>query len=157
MASFREKAKVWYYRYVDSDGVKCERRGCPDLQATKQLAGAAEAGAAKVRAGLVDPRDAARRLQAGKALAEHLDDFRAHLVAKGGTPKHADIFADRARRVAALAAGGGLGEIDPPNTATAVDRERVAEARAEILGKARLADLTPARVQAALATLKCAG
>ena len=157
MASFRKKGKVWYFRFVDSEGVMSERKGCPDLQATKQLAGASEAEAAKIRAGLIDPKAEARRRQSIRPLAEHIDDFRAHLIAKGSTPKHADLFAARTRRVAALAAGASLAAVDPPNTAKAADREQTARTLAERLGGARLADLSPARVQSALATLNDAG
>ena len=157
MAAFRKRGKVWYYRFVDADGVKIERSGCTDLQATKQLAGAAEAEAAKINAGLIDPKAEARRRQSARPLAEHLDEFRAHLLAKGSTAKHADLFAGRARRVAALAAGGTLAAIDPPKTAKVADRKRGVHALAELLDRAKLGDITPARAQLALATLKDAG
>ena len=56
MASFRKRGRVWYYRYVDADGVQHERKGCPDRRETEAMAAAAEAEASKVRAGLIDPK-----------------------------------------------------------------------------------------------------
>ena len=50
MASFRKRGKVWYYRFIDGPGRPLERKGCSDKRATEELARAAEAEAAKVRA-----------------------------------------------------------------------------------------------------------
>src|SRR3954454_15702083 len=88
MASFRKKGKVWYFRFVDAEGGKRERRGCPDRRATEEMARAAETEAAKVRAGLIDPK--ARRLaDAGRRpIREHMEDFLGALTSKGGDPKH---------------------------------------------------------------------
>jgi hypothetical protein len=49
MASFRKKGRVWYFRFVDADGVKRERPGCPDRRETENLARRAETEAAKIR------------------------------------------------------------------------------------------------------------
>src|SRR4051812_9615317 len=57
MASFRKKGKVWYFRFTDAEGVKRERKGCPDRRATEEMARKAETEAAKVRAGMVSPED----------------------------------------------------------------------------------------------------
>ncbi len=51
MASMRKRRNVWYYRYTDADGVKREKKGCPDRRVTEQMAAFAEAEAAKIRAG----------------------------------------------------------------------------------------------------------
>ncbi len=67
MASFRKRGKVWYYRYVDADGIKRSVKGCSDKRATEDLARDAEAEAAKIRAGLVDAKDLARRGASGPA------------------------------------------------------------------------------------------
>ena len=58
MASFRKHGKVWYYRFVDGDGFKRERKGCTDRRATEDMARAAESKAAKIRDGTADPKDA---------------------------------------------------------------------------------------------------
>jgi hypothetical protein len=157
MASMRKKGRVWYYRFVDADGVKRERRGCSDRRATEELARAAEAEAAKIRAGLLDPRELAYQRHAAAPLAEHLSGFEGFLRGKGDTAKHARLYSDRARRVAALACGGRLAEIDPPRTARNIDRDRAAAALARVLDAGRLADLTASRVQDAPAALRSVG
>src|SRR3954451_15485579 len=99
MASFRRRGKVWYFAFVDGEGRRIERPGCSDKRATEGLAAAAEAEAARVREGLSDAKSESRRRHALRTLADHLDDFHAHLSAKGATAKHANLFTDRARRV----------------------------------------------------------
>ncbi len=127
MASFRKRGKIWHYRYVDADGVQRERKGCPDRRETEGMAAALEAEAAKVRAGLIDPRADAYRRHEAKPLSAHMDDFHADMIARGGTAKHADLHAYRARRVAEVA------RLD------------------------RLGDLSASRVQGALAALRTEG
>ncbi len=127
MASLRKRGKVWYYRYSDAEGIKHELKGCPDRRATEEMARAAESEAAKVRAGLIDPKELAYRRHGARPLAEHLAEFRAHLFAKGDGTKHAELFSSRGGRVVAMA------------------------------GAVRLSDLTPSRVQAALADLRASG
>src|SRR6516164_5155811 len=105
MASLRKRGRVWYYRFTDSDGVKREAKGCPDKRATEEMARGAEAEAAKIRAGLVSPRELAYRRHESRPLAEHLDDFEADMRARNDTPRHVRLHSDRARRVAALACG----------------------------------------------------
>jgi integrase len=46
------------------------------------------------RIGLLD----SRRVAAGKPLADHLDDWKAALEAKGNTPRHAELVVSRARK-----------------------------------------------------------
>src|SRR5262245_24897276 len=147
MASLRKRGRVWYYRFVDADGVKREERGWPDRRATEEMARAAEAEAAKTRAGLIDPKDIAYRRHAAEPLARHLDEFESDIRARGDTPHHARQHSDRARRVAALACGGRLAEIDPPKSASRPERARMLARRDAILNAGRLADLTVSRVQ----------
>jgi hypothetical protein len=52
--------------------VKRERKGCPDRRVTEDLARAAESQAAKIRAGLVNPKDVAHRDHEIRPLADHL-------------------------------------------------------------------------------------
>ena len=127
MASLRKRGRVWYYRFVDADGVGRERKGCTDRRATEELARAAESEAAKIKGGLVDPRDLARREHQGRPIDEHVDAYRAHLAAKGSTPKHVALTVSQARKVFSLA------------------------------GAARLSDLSADRVQDALKSLRDAG
>jgi hypothetical protein len=103
MASYRKRGNVWYYRFVDADGVKRERKGCSDKRVTEDLARNAESEAARIRAGELDPREIARRDHEARPLEEHLDDFRSALLAKGRTTEHANLYRTRAGKVAELA------------------------------------------------------
>ncbi len=88
MASLRKKGKVWYFRFTDAEGVKRERKGCPDRRATEEMGRAAETEAAKLKAGLVDTK--ARRMGQAerRPLSDHLAEFVASLAAKSDDPKH---------------------------------------------------------------------
>ena len=153
MASFRKRGRVWYYKFTDAEGIRHELRGCPDRRATEEMAGDAESDAAKRRAGLIDPKAESYRDHGARPLSGHLDDFEAALLARGSTAKHVRLFADRARRVAALAVGSRLDAIDAPRRSTAGQRADAATATRKALDAARLSDLTPSRIQGSLATL----
>ncbi|MCA1683475.1 MAG: hypothetical protein LC685_05785 [Actinobacteria bacterium] len=111
MASFRKRGKVWYYRFVDSGGVKREVKGATDRRVTEELARAAETEASRSRAGLVDPRDRTLRAHEAKPLTEHLADFRDSLLAKGNTRGHVLVTFRRAGRVLDLAGVGRVSEL----------------------------------------------
>jgi integrase len=157
MASLRKRGRVWYYRYVDAEGVKREEKGCTDKRATEELAREAELQTARRRAGLVDTKAEKYRDHEARPLSEHLDAFEAALLARGGTVKHARLYSERARRVVALARGVRLDLIDLPQQSTREQRGKAHEALAVSLGDASLSDLSPSRIQGALATLKNAG
>jgi hypothetical protein len=57
MASFRNRGRVWYYRFIDADGEKRWEKGCSDRRVAEELARDAESSAAKIRSGLVDPKE----------------------------------------------------------------------------------------------------
>ena len=157
MASLRKRGKVWYYRYVDADGVRQTARGCTDKRATEELAHAAEAKAAKIRAGLVDPKELAYRDHAARPLAEHLTAWAESLASKGATPKHIELSTGRARRIVAIIRGARLADIDPPKNTKRADLPDFEKRLAEWVAPVRLADLTAERVQQALATLRAEG
>jgi hypothetical protein len=99
MASYRKRGKVWYYRYVDADGVKREEKGCPDRRVTEELARHRESEAAKIRAGVLDPKELAFRDHAASPLDEHIAQYRDSLIARGTKPKceptgHRSVFSD---------------------------------------------------------------
>jgi hypothetical protein len=56
MASLRKRSRNWFYRFTDADGVKVEKKGCPDRRATEEMAREAATQAARTRAGLIDPK-----------------------------------------------------------------------------------------------------
>jgi hypothetical protein len=109
MASLQKRGRVWYYRFVDADGRRVMRRGCPDRRVTEQMAHAAETEAAKVRNGLVDPKEVAYRDHEARPLAEHLAAYSAHLADKGRTTAHVVLSVGRARRIIALFRGSPPG------------------------------------------------
>jgi len=113
MASLRKRGRIWYYRYVDADGVKHEVKGCPDRRVTEELARGAESEAAKIKAGLIDPGELARIVHSGHPLDDHFTEYRASLIAKGATEKHANLASYRARRVASVAGIDRLADLDP--------------------------------------------
>ena len=154
MASFRKIGKKWYYRVVDADGIQRERAGCSDRRETERMAAAVETEIARERAGLSDPRAKVLRRYEATPIGEHLDDFRATLLAKGDTAKHVGLFVDRARRVVAIVLGGRLDVIDPPKRSTRAQREVARDAVDRLLAGGRLSDLTGSRVQSALSTLR---
>lgn len=157
MAYLRKRGDAWYYTITDADGRKIQRRGCSTKEATAAMAAQAEDKAAKIREGLVDPRESARVEASRESLFDHLNDYRENLLAKGNTPKHVELKTGRARRLAALTRGASLDSIDTPKNATAVERQAIEDSIDRTLKAARLADLTSVRVQSALASLKAAG
>jgi integrase len=111
MASLRKRGRCWYYRVVDADGVRHERRGCPDRRVTEGLAAAAEAEVARIRCGLSDPKAARLAAAERKPILTHLDDFNAALASKGGKPKHVRqtrLYAARVIHLAAVVSVSGL-------------------------------------------------
>jgi len=86
MASFRKRARIWYFRVVDSDGVQRDHKGCPDRRETEAMARHAETEVA--RAGLTNPKAERMADSERRSILAHLDDFSAALSAKAGDPKH---------------------------------------------------------------------
>src|SRR4051794_5974030 len=130
MASYRKRGRVWYYRFVGPDGIQHEAKGCSDRRETEAMAAAAEAQAAKIRSGYIDPKEPAFLTHEARPLAAHLDDFKAALLAKGSTKKHAQVSAYRARRVIELAKARRISDL---SLSKALDA--LAALRAEGLGQ----------------------
>ncbi len=157
MASLRKRGANWYFRFVDADGVKRTVKGCSDKRATEELARDAEAQAAKIRAGLIDPKELAYRDHAARPLSEHFAAWADSLRAKGATPKHVELSTGRGRRIVAIIRGARLADIDPPKNAKRAELARYEATLADWVAPARLSDLTADRVQEALATLRKEG
>ena len=120
------------------------------------MARAAETEAAKIRAGLVDAKDLARRDHLDRPLSEHVTAWREAMLNQGHTPKHAHQSADRLRRLVAVMSGARPDDIDGKT----MSRSRQEEARDTIdrlLAKAKLSDISTERVQAAIATFRDSG
>jgi hypothetical protein len=113
MASVQKRGRVWYYRFVDADGVRRNVKGCTDRRVTEELARNAESETAMIKAGRIDPRELAYRDHEARPLAEHLNDWHGYLTAKGSTVKHANLASYRARRVVQMARIGRLSDLTP--------------------------------------------
>jgi hypothetical protein len=156
MASLRKHGDVWYYRYVDADGKKRDRKGCPDKRVMEELARAAESEAAKIRTGLVNPKDMAYRDHEARPLSGHIDAWQANMLSEGATPKHAELASNRVRRLVAIMLGSnhalqGDRVLKPKNRPGFVGKV------VEIIAPARLSDLSTERVQGAIGKLKDQG
>jgi integrase len=123
----KRPAASWYIAYADENGVRRMVKGCPDKAATEAMARKLESEAELRRRGIIDPRTDAYATHEARPLADHLTDFQAALVAKGGAAKYALVTRNRAGKVLALA-------------------------RAE-----RVSDLSLSKAQGALATLRADG
>jgi integrase len=155
MASLRKRGRTWYFRYVDTYGVRHECKGWPDLRETEAMVAAMEVEASKIKAGLIDPKALGYRNHEARPLAEHLAEWLRDMHARGKTRKHARQYLERAGRLAAMVGGAKLADLEQGRTAEAL----VCSARlvSRALESARLSDLTPEGIQAALARLRDAG
>jgi integrase len=88
MASLRKRGKLWYYRFTDANGVKCEHKGCTDKRVTEELARAAESKVAKVRAGESDPKAERIAMEARRPIGDHVAEFITGLKSKGSGHSH---------------------------------------------------------------------
>jgi integrase len=119
------------------------------------MARAAESEAARVRAGVVSPRELAYRRHEARPVEEHLVEWHTAILAKGKSVKHADHCLERARVLVALVAGAELADVEPGRSPAA--RAKVLAARQALLKPVRLTHIETSKVQEALATLRDAG
>jgi integrase len=112
----------WTARYKDAGGKWRSRKGYASKAETERLARHLEDEASKVRAGLVDPRAQSRREAELRPVADHVEDYRRALLAKGDTARHAAHTAGALRRVLADANVRTLGDLDPVRVQEALGR-----------------------------------
>jgi hypothetical protein len=113
MASFRKRGKLWYYRYVDGDGVSRTVKGCTDKRATEDLARAAEICAAKVKAGLSDLKAERIARESRRPIQDHIHEFIAGMESKGCDSKHVRSTRYYLERVVTLAHIERVGDLTP--------------------------------------------
>lgn len=89
----------WVIWYRDEWGRRRKKVGTRDRAVTQRIANELENRAALARAGLVDPRDEARRDHEAVPIARHLADYAADLAARGRTPGYVRKLAFRASAV----------------------------------------------------------
>jgi len=159
MASVRQRKKGgrWYARYIDENGKPRERVAFTDKRESQRFADDLEARAAKIREGLIDPRELVQRDHSKTPLSEHVEAFRAHLEAKGGTATHIALVLQQARRLLAIASGAEFSEVAPPRSTKRAQLDRIEADIDRRLAAARLVILDAGRIQAALKTLRDAG
>jgi len=143
--------------YTNENGKRCRKTGATDKGVTQRIANDLENKVALRREGVVDSKDEGYRDNEARPLVEHLDAWTGSLEAKGTTPKHAKLFSGRGRRIVALLMGARLTEIEPASDAKRIDVARAEANLTKSVTSAQLSDLTPERVQKALATLKTEG
>ncbi len=149
-------SKKYTILYVDENGRRRKKSGATDRTVTERIARDLENRIALRREGIIDPKAEAYRDHEARPLSAHLDAFAKHLRDKGRTQEHIVLTTSRARRVVAIFRGAPVAEIEPANSAAA-ELARAAARLDEWTAPARLSDLTPERVQSALATLRDAG
>jgi len=113
MASFRKIGRNWYYRFTDGDGKQRERKRCPDRRETEGMASAAEAEAANIRHGYIDPKARGYRDHEARPVGDHLADWHAYLMGKGSTDKHANLSRNRVARLIELARARKVSDLNP--------------------------------------------
>src|SRR5262249_57682662 len=91
------KLASWFIAYQDEHGRRRMVKGCPDKAATEQLARKLESEAELRRRGVIDPKADAYAAHEARPLADHLADWRASLLPKGHTAKHAHHTVDPVR------------------------------------------------------------
>jgi len=91
----RKQSKYWYIDYKTADGTRKRVKAFKDKAATIQRAAQLERESELAQAGIIDKYKEHRK----KPLAEHLNDFKASLVNKGTTEKHACLVYNRAKAV----------------------------------------------------------
>jgi integrase len=87
---------IWY---VDETGRRRKATGCSDKAESERIARHLEDQVALRKAGLIDRKAEAYRDYDANPLAKHLDEFKATLLAKGNTARHATVTVTRARRI----------------------------------------------------------
>jgi integrase len=121
------KGASWYIAHTDENGKRRTVKGCTDKAATEGMARKLETEAQLRRRGVIDPKTDGYASNEARPLCEHLNDWKAYLLGKGSSLRHAN---EGHARVVKL----------------------MADAEAT-----RLSDLTLSRVQAALAIMKDEG
>lgn len=90
MASLRKKGKVWYVRVRDECGRQREVKAGPDKSVANQMKRDLESKAQRIKAGVLDPREAdcldAERIP----IAQHVSEYIGNLEAKGMSALHVE-------------------------------------------------------------------
>ena len=116
MASiFKRKGKgSWIIFWFDHEGRRREKSSrTTDKRAAERIAAKLEGDAALRRDGVVDPRADDFASAERRSLQEHLADFHAWLLAKGNTPKHANMARSHVCRIMELCGADRISDLKP--------------------------------------------
>jgi integrase len=87
----KKKSRTWHIRYYTPDGQRHRVKGYRDKKATETKAAELERRGIRLDAGIVDPTEE----HAKKPLADHAEDFRRYLAAKGNTEDYVKLASFR--------------------------------------------------------------
>lgn len=122
MASvFRPAGQAKYLiEYTDETGKRRKKTGATDKAVTERMARDLENRVALRREGIVDPKDEAYRAHEAVPLSRHIADFKASLLAKGGTARHAKVSAYRALRIIEMTKARRISDLSLSKVTTAL-------------------------------------
>ncbi len=101
MASAFKRDGIWYASFKGADGLWHSKASGTDKTAALQLASALQQSGQWRREGLVDPKADGFADAEGRKLAEHIEDYRRDLVARGASEKHVRLTVQRVKTVLA--------------------------------------------------------
>ncbi len=110
----KKKSRTWHIRYYTPDGERHRVKGYRDKKATENKAAELERRGIRLDAGLVDPCEE----HAKRPLADHAEDFRRYLAAKGNT---SDYVARTFSRLTAILDGCRFIKIGDIQSSAAVE------------------------------------
>ena len=142
-------------QYFDENGRRRKATGATDKAVSERIAHDLENNVALRKQGLIDPKAESFRDHEAKPQAHHLDAWHRDMLAKGKTPKHADLSRDRAAKLIAMVKGVSLDKLVPGRKADAMGE--AAKLLASTLEQARFNNLTSETIQSALARLRDEG
>jgi integrase/recombinase XerD len=120
----RGKSGKWTAWWIGEDGKQHQRAAFTDRGRSLELAHHLEAEARRVREGIVEPGERARREAAARPIADHVADYRLDLLAKADGPRHAQHVAGVLVRVLADAGIATVGDLAPDQIQQALGRLR---------------------------------
>ena len=88
MASIRKKGKTWYVRVRDESGHQREVKAGPDKSVANQIARDLESKTQRIKAGILDPREAGCLDAERIPIAQHVADYVRNREDKGFCPNH---------------------------------------------------------------------
>ena len=88
MASLRKKGKVWYVRVRDESGRQREVKAGPDKSVANQMKRDLESKTQRIKAGVLDPREADAMDAERTPIANHVADYIRNLEHKGVCLQH---------------------------------------------------------------------